>query len=176
MVKLSRDVPRVKILAKFIYGRPCLKFVHGERAGVFSERRHSNCTYILHFIITLYTIPCYDKLFYKYIPKCTTIACLMYLWMILDMHVMDTDLFDPTLQGVNIVAIHILAKHPLCLGYCEFPDNLIFQLLKSFNISVNDMITIKIIFIHVMSKKCWHYSETVFKAFNTKATKSSLLW
>ena len=44
MVKLSRDVPRVKISAKFIYGRPSLKFVHGERAGVFSEHRHSNCT------------------------------------------------------------------------------------------------------------------------------------
>ena len=43
-MKLGRDVPRVKISAKFIYGRPSLKFVHGERAGVFSERRHSNCT------------------------------------------------------------------------------------------------------------------------------------
>ena len=58
MVKLSRDVPRVKILAKFIYGRPCLKFVLGERAGVFSESRRSNCTCLFNNRYRLYLITC----------------------------------------------------------------------------------------------------------------------
>ena len=52
-VKLSRDVPRVKISAKLIYSRPSLKFFHGERAGVFSERRSSNYANPVYGVATI---------------------------------------------------------------------------------------------------------------------------